>query len=59
MRGGAFTLSCVALITIAARGGVAGLVVRYGGRLDQFGRLLEATAGAILLAMGLRELFFH
>jgi nickel/cobalt exporter len=59
MLGVAFTLSCVALITIAARGGVAGLVARYGGRLDQFGRLLEGAAGAILLAIGLREILFR
>jgi nickel/cobalt exporter len=59
MLGVAFTLSFIALITIAARGTVAGLVARYGGRLDQFGRLLEGAAGAILLAIGLREILFR
>lgn len=59
MLGVAFTLSSLAALTVIARDRMAGLLERHGPAISKGGRTFEALAGFILLAIGVRELFFR
>lgn len=58
MLGVALTLSAVVILAISVRGGFTKLVERYGGKFNQAGRFIEATAGFLLITIGFRELIF-
>lgn len=51
------TLSSVAVLAISARSGMTALIERYGGGFDHAGRFIEAAAGILLIAIGVREIF--
>ena len=56
MLGVAFTLSCVAMLAVAARDRMAFVLVRHGSALGVVGRTVEIVAGLLLVAFGLSEL---
>jgi len=57
MLGVMFTLSSVAAGAILLKDGFAKALESHGGVLQRVGRTTEGTAGLLLLAIGLRELF--
>jgi len=57
MIGVGLTLAAVATLTVLVRQRLVGFLARYGASLNRVGRMLDGGAGAILLALGLRELF--
>lgn len=59
MLGVALTLSVLAALSVLARGRLAWLLARHGTTLSATGRALEAAAGLLLLAFGLREVFLR
>lgn len=59
MLGVMLTLSCVAILAIFVRAGIAGVLARAGSRIDRASRIFEGTAGLLLVLIGIRELFFH
>jgi nickel/cobalt transporter (NicO) family protein len=56
MIGVAITLAGVAVATILARDQVLALIERQGGSVERVSRALDAIAGGLLVAIGLRQL---
>jgi nickel/cobalt exporter len=56
MIGVALTLMAVAALTIWARDWVLAMTARHGASVDRISRALDALAGMLLVAIGLREL---
>jgi nickel/cobalt transporter (NicO) family protein len=56
MIGVAITLAGVAVATILARDKVLALIERQGGSVERVSRALDAIAGGLLVAIGLRQL---
>jgi nickel/cobalt transporter (NicO) family protein len=58
MLGGiAITLAAVALAAVLAREGVVYILTRYGGSIERLARTLDALSGALLLLIGITELW--
>jgi ABC-type nickel/cobalt efflux system permease component RcnA len=58
MLGGiAITLAAVALATVLAREGVLRILTRHGGSIERLSRTLDALSGALLLLIGVGELW--
>jgi nickel/cobalt exporter len=57
MLGVALTLSSLAVLTVLTRDKVTQHLARHGPALSRTGRLLEATAGLLLILFGATELF--
>lgn len=55
--GVALTLSGFAVLAAISRDWVVSILSHHGAKLDRMGRMLEAAAGAVLLAFGLAEMF--
>jgi ABC-type nickel/cobalt efflux system permease component RcnA len=53
----ALTLASVAVATTLLRDSAAHLIERHGKSVDRLSRALDATAGALLVVIGLRALY--
>jgi nickel/cobalt exporter len=51
------TLATVALITVFMRNQVVSFIIRHGASLTKMTRLLDGTAGALLIVIAVRELW--
>lgn len=56
MTGVALTLAAVAALTLVARDRMLAILARHGHSLTWLSRVLDAIAGGLLMAIGLREL---